>query len=65
MRVGVTLPSGSEIDIAVAAESVGLPFVHVAAATGTESVIAATVVAATSRVRVIVGVNVGDEHPVT
>ena len=27
--------------------------------------IAATVVAATSRVRVIVGVNLGDEHPVT
>jgi alkanesulfonate monooxygenase SsuD/methylene tetrahydromethanopterin reductase-like flavin-dependent oxidoreductase (luciferase family) len=49
----------------VAAESVGIPFVHVAAATGTESVIAAIVVAATSTVRVIVGINLGDEHPVT
>ena len=65
MRIGVTLPSGGEAEIAVAAESVGVPFVHVAAAAGTESAIAATVVAATSTVRVIVGVNVGDEHPVT
>jgi alkanesulfonate monooxygenase SsuD/methylene tetrahydromethanopterin reductase-like flavin-dependent oxidoreductase (luciferase family) len=65
VRLGVTLPAGGEVELAVAAESVGLPFVHVAAATGTESVIAATVVAATNTVRVIVGVNLGDEHPVT
>jgi alkanesulfonate monooxygenase SsuD/methylene tetrahydromethanopterin reductase-like flavin-dependent oxidoreductase (luciferase family) len=65
MRLGVTLPAGGEVELAVAAESVGLPFVHVAAATGTESVIAATVAAATNTIRVIVGVNLGDEHPVT
>jgi hypothetical protein len=65
MRIGVTLPSGSEAELAVAAESVGVPFVHVAAAAGTESAIAAAVVATTSTVRVLVGVNVGVEHPVT
>jgi alkanesulfonate monooxygenase SsuD/methylene tetrahydromethanopterin reductase-like flavin-dependent oxidoreductase (luciferase family) len=61
----VTLPAGGEVELAVAAESVGLPFVHVVAAAGTESVIAAMVVAATSTVRVIVGLSLGDEHPVT
>jgi hypothetical protein len=61
----VTLPAGEEVEFAVAAESVGLPFVHVAATAGVESVIAALVVAATNAVRVIVGLNLGDEHPVT
>ena len=65
MRIGVTLPADREVELAVAAEAVGLPFVYVAAAPGTESVIAATVVAATSTVRVIVGLHLGDEHPVT
>ncbi len=65
VRLGVTLPPGGEAELAAAAESVGVPFVHVAASPGTESAIAATVVVATTTVRVIVGVNVGDEHPVT
>ena len=38
MRIGVTLPAGREVELAVAAEAVGLPFVYVAAAPGTESV---------------------------
>jgi hypothetical protein len=61
----LTLAAGREAELADAAESVGIPFVHVAATAGTESAIAATIVAATTTVRVIVGVNVGDEHPVT
>jgi alkanesulfonate monooxygenase SsuD/methylene tetrahydromethanopterin reductase-like flavin-dependent oxidoreductase (luciferase family) len=65
MRLGVTLPPGGEIEVAVAAEAVGIPFVGVVAAPGTESAIAATVVAATTAVRVVVGLHVGVEHPTT
>jgi alkanesulfonate monooxygenase SsuD/methylene tetrahydromethanopterin reductase-like flavin-dependent oxidoreductase (luciferase family) len=65
VRLGVTLPAGREVELAVAAEAVGLPFVHVAADSGTESVIAATVVAATNTLRVIVGIELGEENPVT
>ena len=65
MRLGVTLRPGDEVELAAAAESVGVPFVHVAAAAGTEAAIAAAVVGATTSVRVIVGISVGDEHPVT
>ena len=38
MRIGVTLPADREVELAVAAEAVGLPFVYVAATPGTESV---------------------------
>jgi alkanesulfonate monooxygenase SsuD/methylene tetrahydromethanopterin reductase-like flavin-dependent oxidoreductase (luciferase family) len=65
MRLGVTLPPDREVELAVAAESVGVPFVHIATAAGTESTTAAAVVAATSSIRVIVSVNIGHEHPVT
>ena len=65
MRLGVTLTPGDETELATAAESVGVPFVHVTAAAGTESAIAATIIAPTTTVRVIVGIHVGDEHPVT
>jgi alkanesulfonate monooxygenase SsuD/methylene tetrahydromethanopterin reductase-like flavin-dependent oxidoreductase (luciferase family) len=65
VRLGVTLAPDREAELAAAAESVGVPFVHVAAAAGTESAIAATVAAATTTIRVIFGINVGDEHPVT
>ena len=43
----------------------GVPFVEVSGESGTESAIAATVIVATTTVRVIVGLHVGDEHPVT
>ncbi len=65
MRIGVTLPPGDEVGTAVAAESLGVPFVHVAAAAGTEAAIAAAVAVATTTVRILVGVGVGDENPVT
>jgi alkanesulfonate monooxygenase SsuD/methylene tetrahydromethanopterin reductase-like flavin-dependent oxidoreductase (luciferase family) len=57
------LAHGGEVAGAVAAEDGGLTFVHVAARPGTETAIAATVAAATDRVRI--GLHVGDEHPVT
>src|SRR5262245_56096886 len=65
MRLGVTLPPDREVELATAAESIGVPFVHVATALGTQSVVAATVVAATSSIRVIVSMDIGDEHPTT
>lgn len=65
MRLGITLVRGREVDGAVAAEAVGVPFVQVTAAAGTESAVAAAVAVATSTVRVVVGVHVGEEHPVT
>jgi alkanesulfonate monooxygenase SsuD/methylene tetrahydromethanopterin reductase-like flavin-dependent oxidoreductase (luciferase family) len=65
VRIGVTLPPGDEAKAAVAAESLGVPFVHVAAAAGTEAAIAAAVAVATTTVRILVGVDVGAEHPVT
>jgi hypothetical protein len=65
MRLGVTLPPDREVELATAAESVGVPFVHVETAAGTQSAIAATVVAATSSIRVIVSLDIGDEHPTT
>lgn len=65
MRLGVTLTPGREAESAVAAESLGIPFVHVAGGPGAESVIAASVVAATTSVRVLVSIHIGDENPVT
>ena len=65
MRIGVTLPPGNEVGLAVAAEGVGLPVVHLSGAPGTEATIAAAVSTATTTVRVIVGLHVGDENPVT
>ena len=65
MRIGVTLPPGDEVATAVAAESFGVPFVHVAAAAGTEAAIAAAVAVATTTVRIVVSLGVGEEHPVT
>ncbi len=65
MRLGVTLAPGSESELATAAESVGLPFVHLSADPGTEAAIAATVVVATATIRTIVGLHIGGEHPVT
>jgi alkanesulfonate monooxygenase SsuD/methylene tetrahydromethanopterin reductase-like flavin-dependent oxidoreductase (luciferase family) len=65
VRIGVTLPPGGEAEAAVAAESCGVPFVHVAAAAGTEAAIAAAVAVATTSVRILVGLSVGDENPVT
>lgn len=61
----MTLPAGDEVATAVTAESLGVPFVHVAAAPGTEAAIAAAVAVATTTVRIVVGLGVGDEHPVT
>ncbi len=63
VRLGVTLSPSDEAELARAAESVGIPFVHLSGEPGTESTIAATVVVATTTVRVIVGIHVGDEHP--
>jgi alkanesulfonate monooxygenase SsuD/methylene tetrahydromethanopterin reductase-like flavin-dependent oxidoreductase (luciferase family) len=65
VRIGVTLPPGDEVGTAVAAESLGVPFVHLAAAPGTEAAIAAAVAVATTTVRILVGLGVGDENPVT
>jgi alkanesulfonate monooxygenase SsuD/methylene tetrahydromethanopterin reductase-like flavin-dependent oxidoreductase (luciferase family) len=65
VRLGVTLPPGVEAEMAVAAESLGVPFVHVDAPAGTEAAIAAAVAVATTTVRILVGVDVGAEHPVT
>jgi alkanesulfonate monooxygenase SsuD/methylene tetrahydromethanopterin reductase-like flavin-dependent oxidoreductase (luciferase family) len=65
VRLGVTLPPGVEAETAVAAESLGVPFVHVVAATGTEAAIAAEVAVATTTVRILVDLHVGDENPVT
>lgn len=65
MRLGVTLPPGHDVEVAVAAEASGIPFVHVVAAPGTESAIAATVATATWATRVLVSVHLGHEHPVT
>ena len=41
------------------------PFVHLSADPGTEAAIAAAVVVATATIRVIVGLHIGGEHPVT
>jgi alkanesulfonate monooxygenase SsuD/methylene tetrahydromethanopterin reductase-like flavin-dependent oxidoreductase (luciferase family) len=65
MRLGVTLPAGDEVGAALAAEAVGIPFVEVAAATGTEATVAAAVAATTSAVRIVVRLHLGDEHPTT
>lgn len=65
MRLGLTLPAGGETKAAITAEARGVAFVHVVAAPGTEAAVAATVVAVTSAVRVLVGLGIGDENPVT
>lgn len=65
MRLGVTLPPGQEVELAITAEASGIPFVHVVAAPGTESAIAATVAVATTTTRLLVSVHLGDENPVT
>jgi hypothetical protein len=65
VRLGVTLPPGGEADTAAVAESRGVAFVHVAAAPGTEAAIAAEVAVVTTTVRILVGLRVGDENPVT
>lgn len=65
MRLGVTLAPDSERELATCAESVGVPFVHLSADPGTEAAIAAAVVTATTTIRVIVGLHVGGENPVT
>lgn len=65
MRLGVVLPNDAAVELAVAAEAVGIPFVYVAAGPGTESIAAAAVVTATSAVRIVVAVELGDENPVT
>jgi hypothetical protein len=65
VRLGVTLEPGSEVPGALGAEAAGLAFAHVAARPGTETAIAATVAAATDRIRILVGLHVGGEHPVT
>ena len=65
MRLGVVLPNDAAVELALAAEAVGIPFVYVAAAPGTESIAAATVVTATSTVRIAVAVELGEENPVT
>jgi alkanesulfonate monooxygenase SsuD/methylene tetrahydromethanopterin reductase-like flavin-dependent oxidoreductase (luciferase family) len=61
----VTLAPGAEAELAARAEGLGVPFVQLSGEPGTESAIAATVIVATTTVRVIVGLHVGDEHPVT
>lgn len=65
MRIGVTLPVGREADAAAEAEAVGVPFVHVAAEPGAEAAVGAAVATATSSTRIIVGMHIGDENPVT
>ena len=65
MRLGVTLTPGDEVDGAIAAESAGIPFVHVNGRPGTEAAIAAMVATATTNVRIIVSLVIGEEHPVT
>jgi alkanesulfonate monooxygenase SsuD/methylene tetrahydromethanopterin reductase-like flavin-dependent oxidoreductase (luciferase family) len=65
VRLGVTLPPGAEAVTAAEAEALGVPFVHVAAAPGTEAAIAAEVAVITTTVRILVGLQVGDENPVT
>jgi len=65
MRLGVTLTPGDEAATALAAESLGVPFVHVTGAAATETAVAATVVVATASVRIVVGIAIGDENPVT
>ena len=65
MRIGVTLPREQEIESAVSAEAVGIPFVYVSSTPGSEAAVGAAVAAATTAIRIIVGVHLGDENPVT
>ena len=64
VRIGVTLSPGREVGLAVGAEGVGLPS-STSRVPGTEATIAAAVSTATTTVRLIVGLHVGDENPVT
>ena len=65
MRIGVTLPIGREVEEAAAAEAVGVPFVYVTSIPGSEAAIGAAVATSTSTTRIVVGVHIGDENPVT
>ncbi len=65
MRIGVTLPAGREVESAVEAEAVGVPFVHVSSVPGAEAAVSAAVATATSTTRILVGMHLGDENPVT
>ena len=47
------------------AEGAGVPFVHVTSTPGSEAAVGAAVAATTSAIRIIVGVHLGDENPVT
>jgi alkanesulfonate monooxygenase SsuD/methylene tetrahydromethanopterin reductase-like flavin-dependent oxidoreductase (luciferase family) len=65
VRIGVSLPAGHEIEAASEAEGAGVPFVHVTSTPGSEAAVGAAVAATTSAIRIIVGVHIGDENPVT
>jgi alkanesulfonate monooxygenase SsuD/methylene tetrahydromethanopterin reductase-like flavin-dependent oxidoreductase (luciferase family) len=65
VRLGVTLPSGRELESAAAVEARGVPFVHVAAPAGCEAQVGALVAAVTTDVRIVVSLALGDVNPVT
>lgn len=65
MRIGVTLPTGHEVAAATAADAAGVPFVHVTAVSGAEAAVGAAVATATTATRILVGLHIGGENPVT
>ena len=65
MRIGVALPAGREVEAAAEADAAGVPFVYVTAVPGAEAAIGAAVATATTATRIVIGLQVGGENPVT